>query len=119
MTVSGAYIADLFSGTGGIARAARRSGWPSRVWDTKNGAAGDLLRRKVLKDFEQDVAAGRVLGAVLGPPCSSFSRAFQRVTKWRDERGIVLPGLHAEAAAKCRQGDACGTMHPRMRTCRA
>ena len=67
------FFAELFSGAGRVAAAARRAGYCSREWEIKSGPAGDLLRRCVEAGLMASIRNGLVLAVMLGPPCTSFS----------------------------------------------
>ena len=110
-------MADLFAGTGGIAKAARTQFWPAREWDILHGPEGDLTNKVVLRHLIKDIKQGKVLAAVLGPPCASFSRALERSGRFRDDHGIMLPNLTKKNEAKCLVGDLC--MAASMKLCMA
>jgi len=74
----GEYFAELFSGVGQVAKAARRSGFASREWDIKNGPKQDLTRPAVVRQIAQDAQKGLLVAAMLGTRCTSFSRARDR-----------------------------------------
>lgn len=58
-----------------MARAARHAGFSTREWELLHGPDGDLTHPAVLRKIEADCSHGRLLGAMLAPPCSSFSPA--------------------------------------------
>ena len=80
MTSKGQYFADLFSGHGGVARAVRKLGFSTREWELENGASFDLTKKAVLFKIKQDVQKGRVIAAMLAPPCTTFSVARDRTS---------------------------------------
>ena len=80
--MKGRYVADLFSGSGGVAEACRAEGCAAREWDVLHGPCGDLTRKDNLRGLRQNAKSGRVSAAMLGPPCSSFSTA-------RDSSGVI------------------------------
>ena len=75
----GYYIADLFSGSGGVSAACERLGFVSREWDVRLGSQCDLTNRKILNCLKRDIKAGRVLAVMLSPPCESFSVGRDRI----------------------------------------
>ena len=66
-------MADFFSGVGGVARGVRRVGFQAREWERLHGESYDLTRPCVLRQIEQDASKGKLLAAMLAPPCGSFS----------------------------------------------
>ena len=75
----GQYFADLFAGTGGVGRAAaNRYRVPSQIFDINQGIQFDLTDRKVLRKLERDALKGRIVGAMLATPCTSWSIARNR-----------------------------------------
>lgn len=77
-SAEGRYVADLFSGEGGVALTCERLGFASCEWDIRHGHQCDLTSRAVLRKLKCDVKAGKVLAVMLAPPCSSFSVARDR-----------------------------------------
>ena len=71
--MKGKYVADFFSGVGGVARGVRLLGFSAREWERLHGENFDLTRPSVLRSIEQDASRGRLLAAMLAPPCGSFS----------------------------------------------
>ena len=69
---------DLFSGSGGLSRACRRLGVPSRCWDLAAGEQYDLTKPRVLRTVIEEIRCGRVLAVALWPPCGSFGPAGNR-----------------------------------------
>ncbi|CAK0838221.1 unnamed protein product, partial [Prorocentrum cordatum] len=67
------FFAELFSGAGRAAAAARRVGHCSREWDIKAGPADNVLRQCVEAGLRASILAGLVLAVMLAPPCTSFS----------------------------------------------
>ncbi|CAK0879749.1 unnamed protein product [Prorocentrum cordatum] len=67
------FFAELFSGAGRVAAAARRVGYCSREWGIKAGPAGNVLRQCVEAGLCASILAGLVLAVMLAPPCTSFS----------------------------------------------
>ena len=71
----GDFLADIFGGTGGVSRAARRRDIQGRIWDTRWGHEFDLLKRSVRRAIAREAKAGHLIAAMLAPPCTSFSIA--------------------------------------------
>ncbi|CAK8986803.1 Uncharacterized protein SCF082_LOCUS707, partial [Durusdinium trenchii] len=76
--VKGQYVADFFAGSGRVARAVRRAGFTCREWEILTGPDADLTRPAVLQSVKFDIDKGRIIAAMLAPPCSSFSVARDR-----------------------------------------
>ena len=107
MTGPGQYVAALFAGSAGFSRACRATGARSRGWDILDGAAFDLTRRQVQQRLFSDAKQGRLVAAMLGPPCSSLSAALDRNGAVRSrEFPWGLPGLSGRALERCKQGNA-------------
>ena len=85
--VKGRWFADVCSGEGGVAKAVRAKGFRTAEWDTRHGAAYDVAAPRNRRAIAADVSAGRILGLMLAPPCSSFSLARTRnsVVRTREE----------------------------------
>jgi hypothetical protein len=79
------YVADLFSGIGGVARHCRRLGAVCREFDIVHGSHGDLLNPLVLKRLKYDIRHSICVGVMLAPPCTSFSVAQDRTLQVRNE----------------------------------
>ena len=110
--MKGQYFADLFSGVGGVAKAARRLGFSAREWELLHGENSDLTRLVtrpcVIYKFEQDIKHGKVLAAMLAPPCSSFSPARDRTCVVRTKDAPYgLDNLSPKDAEKVRIGNLC------------
>ena len=71
--LKGRYVADLFSGCGGVAKAVRRQGFQAREWERLQGENFDLTRPCVLRHIEQEASRSKIIAAMLAPPCGSFS----------------------------------------------
>ena len=69
---------DLFGGSGGVARAARKEGAAAWSWDIADGEQFDLTKARAQRRIRQEIQDDKVLGAMLGPPCSSFGPAGNR-----------------------------------------
>ena len=108
LTQRGQYVADFFSGHGGVARAARKLGFSTREWELERGPAFDLTNKAVLFKIKEDVRKGRVIAAMLAPPCTTFSVARDRtcVIRTADEPWGVSD-LKPGDAEKVRAGNQC------------
>ena len=71
--MNGGYIGEFFAGKGGASSTARRLGFITKEWELERGPEHDLLNVKVWKRVKNDIRAGRIIAAFLGPPCGSFS----------------------------------------------
>ena len=104
------YFLDLFSGRGGVSRSFRKLGFRSYEYDTDHGPEFDLTERSVLRRIARNIARGEVLGAMLAPPCSSFSVARDRTSLIRTARfpwGLPRRFLSPADQEKVRLGNAC------------
>ena len=102
------YLADFFSGSGGVARAARAAGFKTREWEILHGPDYDLTRPAVLWKIREDIHKGRIFAAMLAPPCSSFSPARDRTRVIRSRSDPWgLSGLPPHELAKVRIGNQC------------
>ena len=79
------YVADLFSGKGGVAKACRQLGLRTKEWEVDAGEIFDLVRLPVRQKLKQDIRRGRVVSVMLAPPCMSFSAARGRTSVIRDK----------------------------------
>ena len=79
------YVADLFSGKGGVAKSCRQLGLRTREWELDAGEIFDLVRLPVRQKLKQDIRRGRVVSVMLAPPCMSFSAARDRTSVIRDK----------------------------------
>ena len=104
----GKFFCDFFSGKGGVARAARKLGFESREWELLHGNNGDLTSPGVLFKIRVDIRKGKVLAAMLAPPCSSFSPARDRTMVIRSqEYPWGLPDLPPHEQEKVDIGNLC------------
>ena len=71
--MKGEYVADVFSGCGGVARAVRQSGVNAREWERLHNDHFDLSRLCVARQIEEDARRGKLIATMLAPPCGSFS----------------------------------------------
>ena len=69
----GRYIGDFFSSSGGVSRQVRLMGFQAREWERLHGEHADLTRPYVLRKVEKDASRGKLMAAMLSPPCGSFS----------------------------------------------
>ena len=106
----GCYVADVFSGRGGVALACERIGFVSRQWDIRLGHQCDLTSRNVLYRLKCDIRSGKVLAMMMAPPCSSFSVARDRIKVIRTRNqpwGISSEFLTTAETEKIQLGNAC------------
>ena len=106
----GKYIADLFAGKGGVAHQCRRLGYKAKEWELERGIQYDLTSRKVRRRLISDIKRGRVLGAMLAPPCTTFSIARNRTKVIRSrDYPWGLPGscLTEVERQKVEEGNRC------------
>ena len=78
--LKGRYVADYFAGSSRVSAAIRRMGFTSRDYDIVKGPSGDLTSPTVLQSIERDATSNRIISAMLGPPCTSFSIARNRTS---------------------------------------
>lgn len=71
-------VLDLYSGAGGVGKAAVRLGANARFFELSHGPEGDLTSKPVLEGIKKCIDRNEVLGAVMGPPCSSWGTAADR-----------------------------------------
>ena len=106
--VKGQYVADFFAGSGRVARAVRRAGFTCREWEILTGPDADLTRPAVLQSVKFDIDKGRIIAAMLAPPCSSFSVARDRTMVIRSKLfPWGLPDLPPHEQDKIRVGNCC------------
>ena len=108
--LKGQYVADLFSGHGGVARQLRRLGYAVKEWELDRGPQFDLTRPKVQRVILQDIHKSLGLAMILAPPCLSFSVARDRTCIIRARgfpsglpRGLLSPADFDKAT----QGNRC------------
>ena len=90
----GQHLADLFAGTGGVARAARRQGICSLALDTTANAPFDVLGREWGQRLRRYIRTDKMFGAALAPPCLSWTVARNRTKVLRTKRepeGVKKP----------------------------
>lgn len=85
---SGQFVADCFAGEAGISRAARRMGFEvkANLYEIQHGSAGDLTIRSASNKLVEQLKDGLVLALFMGPPCSTFSIAFDKGTPIRSSQ---------------------------------
>lgn len=106
----GKYVADLFAGEGGVAHQCRRLGYKAKEWELDRGLQFDLTNRKVLRKLIGDVKKGRVLAAMLAPPCTTFSIARDRTKVIRSREypwGLPADQLTPAELEKVVEGNKC------------
>lgn len=105
---AGKFFCVFFSGKGGVARCARKLGFETREWELLHGSNGDLTSPAVLFKIKTDIRNGKVLAAMLAPPCSSFSPARDRTMVIRTrECPWGLPNLPSHEQRKVEIGNLC------------
>lgn len=93
-------LLDIFSGKGGLARAARRHGWHVREVDILHGPAHDLTENKLQQELMQQVRARNFSWVHMGPPCTTFS-SWYRFTSKQCTRSRSQPrGLNVSPAER-------------------
>ena len=101
-------MADLFSGHGGVSRTVLRLGFAARQWEIELGPQGDLTSRKVRAHIKRDIRRGKVLSAMVAPPCTTFSVARDRTAVIRTRRRPWgLSQVSAKDRAKLLEGNRC------------
>eukprot|EP00438_Fugacium_kawagutii_P006663 Skav225702 [mRNA] locus=scaffold1817:290507:291919:+ [translate_table: standard] len=108
--MKGQYVADLFAGKGGVAKACRQLGYKTKEWEINRGVHFDLTRPSVLRQIRRDIAQGLLLAAMLAPPCSSFSIARDRTAVIRTKQypwGVPDHLLSSADQVKVRVGNQC------------
>ena len=79
------FLLDLFSGARGpVGRAIRRRGWDVLAYDlVVQGDEGDLTNQAVKRSIAGKIQRGDARAAMVAPPCSSFTVAWNRVWEAR------------------------------------
>lgn len=91
-----------------MSRALRRRGFSARDWDLLRGNEYDLTRRPVQRLVKLDAQRGLILGAMLAPPCSSFSPARDRTRVIRSRQyPWGIPGIDGRDGMKLETGNRC------------
>ena len=74
--ITGPFIIEVFSGSGGLAKAVRGNGIQTFEYDlTKQGGFKNLLHANVLKELRDMIAHPMCRGVWFGYPCGTFSSA--------------------------------------------
>lgn len=108
--LKGQYVADLFAGSGGVAKACRQLGFSAKEWEIAGGCQFDLTHPSVLKRIKYDVDQLLFLAAMLAPPFSSFSVARDRTAAIRTRQfpwGLPDDQLLDTDRTKIQQGNQC------------
>ena len=91
----GEYFADLYSGTGGVGRAAqRRFGVFARFFDIKYGQHCNLTCMRVIRSLIADVRTGFFVAAMIAITCTSWSTVRNRTNTLRSKLepwGLLKP----------------------------
>ena len=106
----GCYFLDRFSGKGGVSRGFRKLGFRCYEFDVIHGPSFDLTKKTIVQQIRRGISRGEILGAMLAPPCSSFSVARDRAAVIRSRRfpwGLPLRFLSAIDKEKVAIGNAC------------
>lgn len=102
-------VLDLFAGSSRVSRAIRRAGFSTKEYELLQGAQYDLTAPSVLNGVCREIRLG-VTACMLGPPCSSFSRARDRtrvIRTQKDPWGISSPNLSDSDRKSLSIGNAC------------
>ena len=108
--LKGQYVADLFSGQGGVAHQCRQLGYAAKEWELCRGSQFDLTKPSVLSKLKRDVQQRLVLAVMLAPPYSSFSTARDRTCVIRNEQypwGLPEHLLPPADQQQVQNGNAC------------
>ena len=108
--LKGQYVADLFSGHGGVAHQCRQLGYAAKEWELCRGSQFDLTKPSVLSKLKRDVQQRLVLAVMLAPPYSSFSTARDRTCVIRNEQypwGLPEHLLPPADQQQVQNGNAC------------
>jgi hypothetical protein len=81
LPVSRGIFLDIFGGCGNVAVAAQRLGRESFIVDTRYGDIGDVCKPAFVSWLTAQASNNLIAGAMLAPPCSSFSLAISRSGK--------------------------------------
>ena len=85
-TSKGQYFADLFSGEGKVSASVRRLGFAAREFDNRLSPEYDLTRKQLRKHLHSDIERGRMIAAMLAPPCESWTPARDRTSVIRNKQ---------------------------------
>ena len=102
----GRYFAEVFAGSGQVAKAAREWGFSTREWEISKDPRADVTKPAVKNIIKRDLRLGRIIGLFLGPPCQTFSISQNRT---RGIRSVSEPwgksNLSAFDAERVRRGN--------------
>ena len=79
----GRYLAELFSGVGRVAAAARSHGVRAKCWDTAAGPRFDLTKPAAQRALRADARRGKLIGVMLAPPCRTWGPGGNRSFRLR------------------------------------
>ena len=108
--LKGEYIADVFSGDGGVSKAIRCLGFNAKEIEILHGTDSDLTRPVVRHRLKQDSKNNNLIAVMFAPPCSSFSPARDRTSVIRTKQqpwGIDAHLLNAKDTVKVSVGNKC------------
>ena len=74
----GRYFAEVFAGSGQVAKAARKWGFATREWEFSKDPRADVTKQAVKNIIKRGLRFGTIIGPFLGPPCLAFSIAQNR-----------------------------------------
>ena len=69
------FFLEIFAGDEGISRSLRGRGLAAKAFDLRQGIAGDLSRRAVVRRIVRLLRSGCCRGVWFAPPCTTFSSA--------------------------------------------
>jgi hypothetical protein len=103
-------ILDIFGGCGNVAMQAFRLGRPAFIVDTKYGNQYNACSDDFLGWIVEQAKLGHIAGAMLAPPCASFSLAVSRSGKalrsQTHPRGKPIP-MSASEVIRIQEGNKC------------
>ena len=108
--LKGEYIADVFSGDGGVSKAVRCLGFNAKEIEILHGTDSDLTRPVVRQKLKQDSKNNNLIAVMFAPPCSSFSPARDRTSVIRTKQqpwGVDAHLLNAIDTVKVSVGNKC------------
>ena len=117
---TGRYVADLFSGAGGVAESVRKKGFEAREWDIRHGVQCDLTRICVLLQILRDILRSLVIVLMMATPCVPFSAARDRTNVIRtpaEPWGVTGAPLSDKEQESLNSGDKCFRATRRIMKC--
>ena len=108
--LKGQYIADVFSGDGGVSNAIRALGFSAKEIEILQGPDSDLTLPAVRQKLKQDSKNTNLIAVMFAPPCSSFSPARDRTSIIRTKQqpwGIDSHLLNDKDTFKVSVGNKC------------